>query len=491
MLGVVKTRVADREPAQYFHSIGTKPRSSSWTWIVLVGAVVIAALLRLPFLDSHGLWGEEVFSVEVAGAHSLSGLWNQISGSESTPPLYYLLAWLVDGTGVVGMRMISALSLTAAVPVSFFAVRSFIGHKAGLATALMVAVNPMLLSYSTFARSYGLFVLTALLAVWGFSAVLQESSLRRNWVLWALAAVACVWTHYFGIFLVGGEIVLLFFLRPRARLPLIWFGIAVAVCLAPLVPLISSQIGSRTDFIAEMSFGGRVTGAFREFAMGPYVPRSWLELAGLLVFYSGVVGGIAMALRSRGSRLTLAALVGFVLLVPLVGSLFFHDRFLGRNVIIVAPLLAAVAAPALLRLRAIPLAVYLALATATSLWVATDWRYQLQIDWTSALTEMTKVDRNAAVVAVARYGAPPVRAFLGKSPSSDLKATSAWVVVPPRRASGQRALSAASSSPMLQGFTKKQALLVDGFRLTLFTAKQPTSLRQKTVTPEAIFSRSN
>jgi uncharacterized membrane protein len=40
-----------------------------------------------------------------------------------------------------------------------------------LATASILAVSPMLVWYSTDARSYGLFVLSALLSVWAASAL--------------------------------------------------------------------------------------------------------------------------------------------------------------------------------------------------------------------------------------------------------------------------------------------------------------------------------
>ena len=51
---------------------------------------------------------------------NLSGLLHAIPDSESSPPLYYLLAWLwthVFGTGEVGLRSFSALVGTAAIGV--------------------------------------------------------------------------------------------------------------------------------------------------------------------------------------------------------------------------------------------------------------------------------------------------------------------------------------------------------------------------------------
>jgi len=90
---------------------------------------------------------------------SLFDTLSTVPGSESTPPLYYLVAKL--STDVFGsrsaaaMRVPSALALTAAVPVAYLAFRRLIGERPALAAAAFVAVNPLLFSYSTDARSYG------------------------------------------------------------------------------------------------------------------------------------------------------------------------------------------------------------------------------------------------------------------------------------------------------------------------------------------------
>lgn len=174
------------------------------------------------------------------------------------------------------MRAPSALSLIAAVPVAYFALRRLIGERPALASAAFVAVNPLLVNYSTDARSYALLVLTALLSVWGLTAVL-ESGHQRAYAGWALASVACVWTHYFGAFTVLGEALVLLVLRPeQRRLTLAWC-LAIAVCAAPLIPLLMRQNASEDSaFIAGISLVSRVEQTARQFGMGANVPtRFW------------------------------------------------------------------------------------------------------------------------------------------------------------------------------------------------------------------------
>jgi hypothetical protein len=68
---------------------GSPPRRT--VWLVLVLAMIIAAGLRLPFLGHQSLWLDEIYTRDILGEPSLSGLWHHVQATESTPPLYYLL----------------------------------------------------------------------------------------------------------------------------------------------------------------------------------------------------------------------------------------------------------------------------------------------------------------------------------------------------------------------------------------------------------------
>ena len=238
-------------------------------WLLLAGATFLAAALRLPFLGHESLWLDEIYTREIVREASLAGVWNHLEATESTPPLFYVLEWLAHARGAVALRLVPALSLTAAVPVAYLAFRRLVGQRAALASAAIVAVNPMLVFYSTDARGYGLFVLSALLSVWAFSALLEGAS-RRRFGLWALASVACVWTHYFGVFVVAAEVVALLVARPRLRLATAGWTALLAVCLAPLIPLVASQSGDeRAGFIAGIPLATRISGSRPPVSDGP------------------------------------------------------------------------------------------------------------------------------------------------------------------------------------------------------------------------------
>jgi 4-amino-4-deoxy-L-arabinose transferase-like glycosyltransferase len=457
-------------------------------WLILAAATIIAAGLRLPFLDHQSLWLDEIFTREIIRESSLSGLWNHVKATESTPPLYYFIGWLVHARSTVTMRLISALALTTAVPVGYLAIRRLVGWQAALATAAILAVSPMLVSYSTDARSYGLFVLMALLSVWSFS-ILREDGSARQFGWWVAASVACVWTHYFGVFVVGSEVLVLLVVRPGMRRATVCWTALVGLCLIPLVPLVASQSGDeRAEFIAGIPLKTRVAETVRQFAMGPNVPRAWLEVLGLLVFCLAVAIGAWFALHARRELRVLLALSLIMCGVPLVlAAVGIEDRFYARNLIAAVPLVAALAAPAMLRFRAAPLAIYLVLATAASVWVATDWRYE-QADWKAALSRAQAIDPSAAVVAVSRLGAPVVQTYLARQPAaSGVLTRHAWIIVEPVRMAGNRALGPAPATT-LPGFAVQRTLEVQGFRLILVAAKVPMRIAPTQVVGATVFA---
>lgn len=455
-------------------------------WLALAATTIVAAALRLPFLDHQSLWFDEINTLEIVREPALSGLWHHVRATESTPPLYYVLAWLAGADGAAGMRVISAVALIAAGPVGYLAFHRWIGQRAALATAAILAVSPVLVSYATNARSYGLLVLTALLSVWSFSVLLQRSS-PRHFALWVAASLTCVWTHYFGAFVIAAEITVLLVTRPRERLVTVaWSGV-LGVGLTPLVVLVADQAGDeRAQFIAGIPLSTRLSSTVRQFAMGPNVPTPWLEGCGLAMMCLAVAVGCVMAVRTRREPLALAAIaLGAPLLLAMTGI---EDRFYARNVIAAAPLAAALASPALLWLRAAPLAIYLVLAAVTSVWVATDWRYE-QADWQHALARTQSIDKGAAVVTVTGRSLPVVRTYLARRAASaaGVVARRAWIVVEPARKAGNRALGPAPQ-PTLPGFSKLRTLELHGFRLILVQANRPTPITPADIPGSGMFA---
>lgn len=449
-------------------------------WVGLLALTLLAAAIRLPFLGHQSLWLDEIITRDIIREPTITGVWNHVRATESTPPLFYVLQWLAGARSPVAMRLIPACALIAAVPVSYFAFRRLIGEWAALAAAAIVAVTPELVEYSMDARAYGLLVLTALLSVWGFGCLLERPSGRR-YLAWAVASASCIWTHYFGFFLIAGEVAVLFVVLPRNRTATLTWSLLIAVSVAPLLPLVLHQNGDeRAEFITGSPLSTRLSSTVRQFAMGANVPRTWLEGAGLALAFAGLVVGLVIATRSGNRSRSLLMLAGFGFVVPLaLAVLRIEDRFYDRNLLFLLPLVAALAAPALIRLRGVPLAVYVALALITSVWVATNWRYE-QADWRTAVASMKKVDGAAAAVVVPQssFSLVPAGNYFGEpAKTTPTPASGAWIVVEPYRAAHHRALGPAplpsAINAVLPGFKTARSMIVHGFRLVLLTATRP------------------
>ena len=92
--------------------------------------------------------------------------------NESTPPLYYCVAWVwarIFGYGEAGLRSLSAVAGVAAVPVGVPGRAQARFRPAGTVAAALAACNPILIWYSQEARAYELLVLLGTRRVLAFA----------------------------------------------------------------------------------------------------------------------------------------------------------------------------------------------------------------------------------------------------------------------------------------------------------------------------------
>jgi mannosyltransferase len=211
----------DWAPAYVANDRPPLARGAEWRWLlILAGLTAGGAVLRFATLGVQSFGHDEAVTVGRILQPGLGATLREISPSERTPYLYYVLAWLwtrVFGMGAVGVRSLSALFGTLTIPVAFGAARAAVSRRAGLIAAGLVAVDPFLVYYSQEARSYALLALLATCSLWAFAAALRHPSTGAL-VAWALSAALALATHYFAIFLLAGEALwLLAAVRPRRR----------------------------------------------------------------------------------------------------------------------------------------------------------------------------------------------------------------------------------------------------------------------------------
>jgi hypothetical protein len=159
-------------------------------WLALIGICLLGLALRLYCLDCHGLWYDELASVEAA-QRGLSAIFTDRFGWLHTQtPLHYLIVWLTTlpldpALSAVPVRLPSALAGALTIPV-VFALGTQLFHPVststtqpaqtagarekarwvGLVGAGLVGLSAVHLNYSQDARPYALLTLLTTLSVY-------------------------------------------------------------------------------------------------------------------------------------------------------------------------------------------------------------------------------------------------------------------------------------------------------------------------------------
>lgn len=294
--------------------------------VMLAAAVIVAAALRFPTLGDQSFWRDEASTaLELNGSFGFA--MRNLTDFEGMPPGYFALAWLwsqVFGLGEAGLRSLSALAGVATVPVAWALARALRPRAAPLAAGL-VATSPLLVWYSQDARPYALLILlTALMTLFW---------VRDRRVAWGWAAAGALLTHYFAVFLIVPQAVLLVRRGARSRelAPLV-------VCGLSLAPLVAAQTDARVDWITDTSLGSRILDVGKHFATGAFgTPMDAL----------GVLAGVALvagAALARGQARVVLAVAAVAMALPVLLAVFGADYVLDRYLLAsLVPLLAVVA----------------------------------------------------------------------------------------------------------------------------------------------------
>ncbi len=208
-------------------------------WIAALSLFTLCAVLRLGLVDRHGLWADELFSLAMATGHSLehpaaeadpalgdyvefaqpapvsaysrylehdspaaspARVVRAVLKSDTSPPLYYLLlyGWTrAVGTSDAALRLFSVAWTLACFPVLWSLARRLGGRAAALPTGVLFTFSVPWLYYSTEGRMYSLLWFCTVSSMW-LALRLRQRGVRPGWyLLWVLAGVAGLLTHYF------------------------------------------------------------------------------------------------------------------------------------------------------------------------------------------------------------------------------------------------------------------------------------------------------
>jgi mannosyltransferase len=411
-------------PATYAQAMRDAVRARSRAFWIVAGLTALAAVLRFATLGVQSYHHDEIVTASRILRGDFGHAMDAVGFSESTPPLYYALAWVwtqVTGTGEFGLRSLSALAGVATVPVAYLIGLQLRGRRAGLMTAALVAVNPMLLWYSQEARAYALLALLCAVSLLYCVRALRGSR-RRDITFWGIASALALATHYFAIFPIAAEA--LWLLRRRGRASLAGLALIGVTGLA-LAPLAIRQMSSgHTEWIGNFPLGHRlwetaatfVTGETSDIIARPERPMLSVLPVALVLTALALLAARAHRDERHATAIPLTvalAAVGIPVLLALASPS--KDYVLARNLIpALVPLLVVVAIavtlPSARRLGAVLGVALVAYSLGFCIWASISPDLQ-RPDWGTVAAKLGEPEAPRATVTWA-LGEAPLRYYL-------------------------------------------------------------------------------
>lgn len=325
--------------------------------LIVIGLTTAGFGLRLAGVLREALVGDEVFLYRIVSGHSLGQALDVVQGTEKTPPLGFILAWLASqlGDATTTSRLPSLLFGTALIPLVYLVGVRTVGRSAGVLGAAVMALSPFAVFYGVENRAYATAACMVVLATLLLLVATERG--RWWWTGYAGALAACLYTHYTTVFpLIALTGWALFARRDRRKQILLASAGALAL-FAAWIPgfidqyRISGDEAGRINATNPLTLANAVRAEVKSLVGHPFMPLSTIpgDLAlGLIgaafVVTTAVLVGVAR--RSGGpapGRLTDTGLLIMLLAVAApVGVVIYSLRpgvslLLPRNLFVSAP----------------------------------------------------------------------------------------------------------------------------------------------------------
>jgi uncharacterized membrane protein len=192
--------------------------SKRTVFLILLGIIAIATIMRIYGLDRQSLWYDEV-AEETAFQRQF--LIKYKTTKPYTPPLnlffIYPMTQMFPGSDFA-LRIVPFIFGVISVPLFFFLGKLIFNEKVGLIAAFLLAISPFHIWYSQEARMYALQWMLAVLSLILFFQMLRQP-LWGYYIAYILATTAGLYTHQTSIFLllIQGLYVLILYRDQKPR----------------------------------------------------------------------------------------------------------------------------------------------------------------------------------------------------------------------------------------------------------------------------------
>jgi mannosyltransferase len=288
--------------------------------ICLAGLTALGLAVRLVIVDQPAAY-DELYLYEAVHSRSLHSSMEVVVETESTPPLYFLVAWVAAKVGsddFLWIKLPSLVAGTITIPLIYWLGVRTVGRTAGLIGAGFFTLAPFDIFYATEGRGYATLALLSVLSTICLVELVRTG--RQRWaVALAFSSAGVLYTHYTGVFVIAAQFGwALVCCRARARPVLL----AAAGTVALLLPWASGFLEQRADNTAErleelpLTFSGFWTTLGKISVGHPMVGLKTVPGIGGLFIAAGVIAAaLALLPAVRTNRLRVRRDVALIVLV--------------------------------------------------------------------------------------------------------------------------------------------------------------------------------
>ncbi len=299
-----------REPATNDISSLIRSRSNIWRGFLIL-LILLGFFLRLYDLEGQSMWSDEGLSFYRAQLPLSEIITNTITVDgiatrDTNPPFYFLLLHILivlTGESVFALRYLGVAVATLAIPLMYGIGSISFGRRVGIIAALLIAISPFHIWQAQVVRNYSLLLTLNLLSVYGLIRFLMTTDGHRRvrWlIVWAVAGLIGIYTHYFGFFVFAFGLLALITLYAKERgwrllrkQRSLWIAIILsAIILIPALVLAMDRFlaGTQIDFFP-VPLSDVLIQASSVFSVGmnwTLTQPWWRVLPVLLVAFAGI-----------------------------------------------------------------------------------------------------------------------------------------------------------------------------------------------------------
>lgn len=288
------------------------PGAVWWFWSV-AAAMVAGFLLRVFRLDLQFPWGDEWHAIIVGTNLGFFDILTSFFNAAHSIPeaLYYRALMKVTGITEIGIYAPFVLVGTATIGVVPFLIRDLVGGRASAFLAWLIALAPVFLYYSRFARPYIVVAALAIVAVWNFERWVN-TRLSRHLAGYGAAAAVAAYFHVTALPFVLTPIAALLFRdmvlkRARAAEAVRSATLAALAAGVPTAVLLGAPVWNGFGAVAGLTAQGAPTPRSVFDAFLVFVGSR--ELPIVIAITGAACAGVWAMIQDRNSRLFAAFLL--------------------------------------------------------------------------------------------------------------------------------------------------------------------------------------